>query len=61
MERKLINIHQVVAMTTLSKASIYRLIKVGDFPKGHMITKGRRVWDKAEIERAINEMLESQH
>ncbi len=54
---ELINIHQIIKMTTLSRATIYRLIKAGDFPEGHMITKGRRVWKKNEVETTLNQML----
>lgn len=54
---ELVDIEWMVEYSTLSKATIYRLIKAGDLPKGYMITKGRRVWRKDEVVCAFNRML----
>jgi len=47
----LLGIHAVMAVTDLSKASIYRLMKDGRFPRATpLIPGGRRVaWRHAEV------------
>ena len=57
MKTKLISISEIIDITTLSKASIYRLIKQKKFPAGYYITPKRRVWKKEEVELAIEQML----
>ena len=57
MDYELINIDEVSKMTTLSKATIYRLIKQKQFPQGYIITSKRRVWKRDEVKRAIESML----
>ncbi len=56
---ELVNISTVVEMTTLSKATIYRMIKEGEFPKGVMISKKRRVWKKQDVVDTINNLLQA--
>ncbi|WP_066017069.1 helix-turn-helix transcriptional regulator [Endozoicomonas atrinae] len=56
---ELVNISTVVKMTTLSKATIYRMIKEGEFPKGVMISKKRRVWKKQDVVDTINNLLQA--
>ena len=41
---------QVVARTGLSAVTIWRRIKVGDFPKPRQLTPNRIGWPEAEIE-----------
>ena len=57
MDNELINIGEVSRMTTLSKATIYRLIKQKQFPEGYIIACKRRVWRRGEVSRAIESML----
>lgn len=56
---ELVNISTVIEMTTLSRATIYRMIKDGAFPKGMMITKKRRVWRKQDVIDTINSLLQA--
>lgn len=56
---ELVNIGTVTEMTTLSRATIYRMIKEGTFPKGFMITKSRRVWKKQDVVDTINHLLQA--
>ncbi|ADL56148.1 helix-turn-helix transcriptional regulator [Gallionella capsiferriformans] len=44
------NIHQVVAAVTLSKSTVYRLIKDGKFPQPVRISYKRVGWLKADID-----------
>lgn len=53
----LINIHKVEEMTTLSRATIYRMIKGKTFPEGKLITANRRVWNKKEIDHWIEQRM----
>jgi len=46
---ELIKINDVIALTCLSKASIYRLIKQGSFPKQVHLSKRASAWIKGEI------------
>lgn len=46
----LYNIHQVVAAVTLSKSTVYRLIKEGKFPQPVRISLKRVGWRKAEVD-----------
>lgn len=47
----LIGIDDVIGQTSLSKATIYRLMKAGRFPKAHqLVPGGRRVaWKEADV------------
>lgn len=42
-------LREVIAETTLSKATIYRLIKAGLFPKAVSLSPGRKAWRKTDI------------
>ena len=54
---ELIKIKTVEEMTTLSRATIYRLMKKKTFPEGKMITNNRRVWVREEVEFWIAQRL----
>jgi prophage regulatory protein len=43
------NIKRVKEFTTLSKATIYRLIKAGKFPAPILISTRRAVWRESDI------------
>jgi prophage regulatory protein len=45
----LLSIADVVKLTSLSKATIYRLVKAGEFPKPVTISPGRKAWRSDEI------------
>ena len=45
-----LKLREVVALTSISRSTIYRYMQSGDFPESHRITKGRVAWLKSEIE-----------
>ncbi len=57
-ELELMGLKDIKKYTTLSYATIYRLIDSGDFPKGQKITRNRRVWQKPDVMKAVEKMLE---
>lgn len=46
---KFLGIAEVASLTSLSRASVYRLTKEGDFPKSVSITKCRVAWRQQDI------------
>jgi prophage regulatory protein len=44
----------VVKEVTLSKSTIYRLIKAGQFPEPISLSPGRVAWQKSDIETFIS-------
>ncbi len=42
---------EVVRRTGLSRATIYRLMTRGEFPRQHRLSSGRVGWSEEEIER----------
>ncbi|MFA6201890.1 MAG: AlpA family phage regulatory protein [Gallionella sp.] len=46
----LLNIHQVSAVVTLSKSTVYRLVKDGKFPQPVRISYKRVGWLKADVD-----------
>lgn len=46
---KYLKISQVSNLTTLSKSSIYELIKNGQFPKSNLIGARRVAWLESEV------------
>lgn len=48
-ENKALSLSDVIRLTSLSKTTIYRLIKAGEFPKAIKITARRVAWRAAEI------------
>lgn len=50
------NIAKVVAETTLSKCTIYRLIKEGKFPRQIKISRLRVGWKKSDVEAFLDAM-----
>lgn len=47
---RLLKIREVVEQTTLHRATIYRLMNSGDFPKPVRITSRRVAWRRSEVE-----------
>ena len=55
---KLVRIGTVLEMTTLSTATIYRLMKKGQFPKQIMVSERSARWSESEVLEYINEKLQ---
>jgi predicted DNA-binding transcriptional regulator AlpA len=47
--RQMLSEEQVLALVPVSRASLYRMIAKGKFPRGTFITPNRRVWFASEI------------
>ena len=45
----LMGIHAVMAVSSLSKASIYRLMRAGNFPHATQLSPGRVAWRESEV------------
>ena len=56
---RLLRIDQVKEQTGLSKASIYKQIRLGNFPSGVKITSRATAWPSDHIERWINKQIAS--
>lgn len=52
---QLIKLNQVMAKTTLSKSSIYRLIKTSDFPKPKKLSQRSVAWLASDVDEWIEE------
>ena len=48
---RMLSLKEVMAETSLSKATIYRLRQTGAFPQGKKLSPRRRAWSAADIER----------
>jgi prophage regulatory protein len=55
---KAIKIHKVREITTLSNATIYRLIKQGEFPKQIKLSERSAVWSMDEIDNWFQEKMD---
>jgi prophage regulatory protein len=58
---KLLRIKQVKEMTTLSQATIYRLVAKGSFPKQFTIGDRAAVWLEDEILDFLNERIAARY
>jgi predicted DNA-binding transcriptional regulator AlpA len=56
--KTLLSMKDLVEETTLSKTTIIRMIRRGEFPEGHLITRRRRVWKREDIEAQIEKMVD---
>ena len=56
-----LKLDEAMAATTLSRASIYRMISDGKFPKQHQISDRRSVWLKSDIEKWMKEQMGENH
>ena len=56
---RLLRIDQVKEQTGLSKASIYKQIRLGNFPSGVKITSRSKAWPSDHIEHWINKQIAS--
>ena len=53
----LIKINELIAMTKLSRPTIYRLIKAGKFPSQLQTSPKTVAWEKSEIEGWIRKLI----
>ncbi|MGL4751292.1 MAG: helix-turn-helix transcriptional regulator [Aeromonadaceae bacterium] len=53
----LIKINELIAMTKLSRPTIYRLIKAGKFPSQLKTSPKTVAWEKSEIEEWIRKLI----
>lgn len=55
--QSLIRIRQVMAKTGISKSQVYRLSKLGQFPKPIKLTTQSVAWIEQEVERWIEQRI----
>ena len=56
LETKLLRLPQVMEITSLSKSSIYRYEKAGNFPKRLSLGSNRVVWKSNDINKWISKL-----
>ena len=56
---KIIKINEVAKITTLSKGSIYRLIKAGNLPKQVKLGERSSGWIESEIQDWVKQRMEA--
>jgi prophage regulatory protein len=49
MRGRMLGVDDVIATTSLSRRTLYRLIALGEIPRGERITQGRVAWAEADI------------
>jgi prophage regulatory protein len=54
---RLIGAEEVRRRVDLSRSTIWRLERAGDFPRSVQISPGRRAWREADVDRWISEKL----
>jgi prophage regulatory protein len=55
---RVLRLPTVLAKTGVSRATIYRLVKRGDFPSAHKLSEGVSVWNEAEVDGWLKARLE---
>lgn len=60
MEERLLSIKDVKAITTLSHTTIYKKIKLGEFPKPLKITGKSSAWRYSDIAKWIEDLATEQ-
>ncbi len=55
---QVLGIDRVEAKTDLSRTTIYRKIKEGEFPPGFKISRKRRVWEETDIDNWISDLMQ---
>jgi len=58
---KIIKLPKVMEITTLSRASIYRLIADGDFPKQVKLSTRACAWVEQDVLNWLNDRINSRH
>ncbi len=54
MAATLLSLKDVSSITSLSKSTIYRLLRIGQFPAQKQITVGRVAWLASDVDEWIN-------
>lgn len=59
MQKKMLNLDEVLEITTLAKSTIYALMKLGKFPQGRPMrdVPSRRVWIFEEVQNWLDEQV----
>jgi prophage regulatory protein len=52
---RLVRLREVVKLLSISRANVYRLMKIGKFPKSTKLTERTVVWRLSELEAWIQE------
>ena len=55
---RVLRLPTVLAKTGVSRATIYRLVKRGDFPSAHKLSERTSVWNEAEVDSWLKARLE---
>ena len=58
---QLLRIHEVTKLTGLSRSSVYKQIKLKNFPRGVQITDRSTAWPSKEVEAWIADRIEERH
>lgn len=48
--RKMLNLQEVLDIVPVGRSTLFRMIQLGHFPRGHFISPNRRFWYADEIE-----------
>jgi predicted DNA-binding transcriptional regulator AlpA len=56
-QHRMLRMKQLTSYTSLSRAYIYQKITEGEFPPGHMISPGIRIWDRATVDAWIDKRI----
>jgi len=57
-QNRMMRMRQLTQYCALSRAYIYQKIAEREFPSGHMISQGIRVWQKSEVDKWLDERME---
>jgi prophage regulatory protein len=52
---RMLNVREVLAITSLGRTSLYCLVKEGDFPAPRQLTKRKVGWRQSEVLRWVDE------
>jgi len=55
---RVLRLPTVLAKTGVSRATIYRLVKRGDFPSAYKLSERTSVWNEAEVDSWLKGRLE---
>ena len=54
---RVLRLPTVLAKTGVSRATIYRLVDRGDFPRAHKLSERTSVWNEAEVDNWLKARL----
>jgi prophage regulatory protein len=55
----LLHIKTVMAITTISRASLYRMLGRGEFPQSVRISRGRVAWRSSDVQKFMREGIQA--